>query len=203
MLLRLSHESILGSGFVIAMNNKKFLIRKIKSYFEIEKNDVIFTIGIAFIICLIDLFTKHIVFSSQEEYIYVCPLLNILKVRNYGVSFGLFSNGAKTTTCIILILDIIITVYLFHTLKRKYDYSHPFLFKTSIALPIGGALGNFFDRLYYGSVRDFIDVHLNDYHWPCFNVADVSVCVGLALLIICELFCNNNFCNNNHRISSR
>ena len=57
----------------------------------------------------------------------------------------------------------------------------------ALALILGGALGNVIDRVVYGHVVDFLDFHLNGYHWPAFNVADCGICIGAALLIIDEL----------------
>ena len=53
---------------------------------------------------------------------------------------------------------------------------------------LGGALGNCFDRLFRGSVVDFLDFYLGAYHWPAFNVADIAICVGVALLIVSEFW---------------
>ena len=55
----------------------------------------------------------------------------------------------------------------------------------------GGSLGNIFDRLYYASVPDFIDFHINNFHWFIFNVADIFITIGVLLLIILELFFKN------------
>ena len=52
----------------------------------------------------------------------------------------------------------------------------------------GGSLGNIFDRLYYSSVTDFLDIHINNFHWFIFNVADIFICLGVILLIYMEIF---------------
>jgi signal peptidase II len=63
--------------------------------------------------------------------------------------------------------------------------------KYSLMIVMGGALGNLFDRIYYSAVPDFIDFHINGYHWFIFNVADIFVTVGILCLIFDEMFINN------------
>ena len=60
------------------------------------------------------------------------------------------------------------------------------LFAFSMSLVISGALGNLWDRLVYGFVTDFLDFHAFGYHWPAFNVADICICIGAALLVFDE-----------------
>lgn len=176
------------------------ILKRTKSLFSIKKNDTIFVFFISFVVCLIDLITKCIVFSLQYEGIYICPILNILKVRNYGISFGLFSRETKYVFYIIFFLNITIIIYLIHMLKMRFNYKYPNLFKVSISFIIGGALGNLIDRLYYGNVRDFIDIHLNNIHWPCFNVADTFICIGLAMMIVCEWLYHKKSDNNSTKL---
>ena len=73
------------------------------------------------------------------------------------------------------------------------------MFVVSISSVLGGAFGNLIDRLYYGFVRDFIDCHIADYHWATFNVADICVCVGVGLWILCE-FCYKNKVISNSKV---
>jgi signal peptidase II len=61
--------------------------------------------------------------------------------------------------------------------------------KYGFMMVFGGSLGNIFDRLYYSSVPDFIDIHFNNFHWFIFNVADIFITLGLFLLIYLEIFC--------------
>ena len=71
-------------------------------------------------------------------------------------------------------------------------YSIPKIEKISIALIIGGALGNWFDRLVYNAVPDFIDLHYLDFHWFVFNVSDIIISVGILLLIVSDFFLKTN-----------
>ena len=60
--------------------------------------------------------------------------------------------------------------------------------KMGFSMIIGGSLGNLFDRIYYSSVPDFIDFHINNFHWFIFNVADIFITIGVLLLIFTEFF---------------
>ena len=63
----------------------------------------------------------------------------------------------------------------------------------SLILILGGALGNFYDRIAYGAVPDLIDFHVNDFHWFIFNIADIFISIGVFALIIIEIFDKKNY----------
>jgi len=113
---------------------------------------------------------------------YIYPFLNFYLVWNTGVGFGLASMEANIfyhiLTSIIVVVNIVLIFFL---IKSKGIYVY------LIALIIGGSLGNLFDRMYYFAVPDFIDLHLSDYHWFIFNVADIFITVGIIGLILVEL----------------
>ena len=87
-------------------------------------------------------------------------------------------------TFIILLVNIMLIFFL---LKSKGIYAYLF------ALIIGGSLGNLFDRLYYYAVPDFIDLHLGDYHWFVFNVADIFITIGIIGFILAEFLMKRKF----------
>ena len=113
---------------------------------------------------------------------YIYPFLNFYLVWNTGIGFGLASLEANIyyhiLTSVILIINIGLIFLLIRT-KKVYTYL--------IALIIGGSLGNLFDRIYYYAVPDFIDLHLGNYHWFIFNVADIFITVGIIGLLTVEL----------------
>ena len=113
---------------------------------------------------------------------YIYPFLNFYLVWNTGIGFGLVSMETNIyyhiLTSIILIINIGLIFFL---IKSKGIYTY------LIALIIGGSLGNLFDRIYYYAVPDFIDLHLGDYHWFIFNIADIFITVGIIGLILVEL----------------
>jgi signal peptidase II len=114
---------------------------------------------------------------------YIFPFLNFYLVWNTGIGFGLAS---FETNIFYHMLTIIITIInlalIFFLLKAKGIYTY------LLALIIGGSLGNLFDRIYYYAVPDFIDIHIGNFHWFIFNVADIFITVGIIGLIFAELF---------------
>ena len=113
---------------------------------------------------------------------YIYPFLNFYLVWNTGIGFGLASLEANIyyhiLTSVIAIINIGL-IFLLIRSKKVYTYL--------IALIIGGSLGNLFDRIYYYAVPDFIDLHLGNYHWFIFNVADIFITVGIIGLLAVEL----------------
>ena len=118
--------------------------------------------------------------------IYLTPYLNFYLVWNKGIAFGFFSfNESLIYNLITLVIMVIILIVLSMIVK-----SNGFT-KYSLMIVMGGALGNLFDRIYYSAVPDFIDFHINGYHWFIFNVADIFVTVGILCLIFDEMFINS------------
>jgi signal peptidase II len=138
------------------------------------------------IVFLLDQITKKIVTQGmmQHESITVIPdFLNITYIHNRGAVFGL---GSSVTSPYLSwglsILSVVsLAVILVYFLRLNVRNSKMYF---GLALVLGGALGNLYDRLSYGYVIDFIDMHWFEHHWPFFNVADMSICIGVGLLLI-------------------
>ena len=146
------------------------------------------------IIFLIDRLTKLYILKLAEIEnsvdIYLTSYLNLYLIWNKGIAFGLLSmNESMIYNTITLIIGIIIIVILF-MLWRNDNIQRYFLI-----LIVGGALGNFYDRIIYTAVPDFIDLHFMGFHWFVFNVADIFITVGVFCLILVELFYNNKIIN--------
>ena len=113
---------------------------------------------------------------------YIFSFLNFYLVWNTGIGFGLASLDTNVFYHILtLIIAMVNLVLIFFLIKAKGIYTYLF------ALIIGGSLGNLFDRIYYYAVPDFIDVHLGNFHWFIFNVADIFITVGIIGFIFIEL----------------
>ena len=122
--------------------------------------------------------------------IYITSYLNLFLIWNKGIAFGLFSiDGSIIYNFISVLIGLIIIAIIFMMLKN--DNIQRYFF----ALIAGGALGNFYDRIVYTAVPDFIDLHFYGFHWFVFNVADIFITIGVFCLILVELFFNNKNTN--------
>jgi signal peptidase II len=122
--------------------------------------------------------------------IYISTYLNLFLIWNKGIAFGLLSiDGSVIYNSITILIGLIIIAILFMMLKNNNIQRYFF------ALIAGGALGNFYDRIVYTAVPDFIDFHFYGFHWFVFNVADIFITIGVFCLILVELFFNNKNIN--------
>ena len=120
--------------------------------------------------------------SGTDIDFYIFPFLNFYLIWNTGIGFGLASMEANIYYHILTTIIVFVNLGLIYfLLKSKGIYVY------LLATIIGGSLGNLFDRIYYYAVPDFIDLHLGDYHWFIFNVADIFITVGIIGLILTEL----------------
>ena len=133
-----------------------------------------------------DRFTKIYLINLQSTGtdidFYIFPFLNFYLIWNTGIGFGLVAMETNIYYHILTLIIVIINIGLIFFLIKSKGI-HVYL----IALIIGGSLGNLFDRIYYYAVPDFVDLHLGDYHWFIFNVADIFITVGIIGLILVEL----------------
>ena len=113
---------------------------------------------------------------------YILPFLNFYLVWNIGIGFGLAVMETNIYYHILTTIIAFINIGLIFFLAKSKGI-HAYL----IALIIGGSTGNLFDRIYYHAVPDFIDLHLGNYHWFIFNVADIFITVGIIGLLAVEL----------------
>lgn len=121
---------------------------------------------------------------APPRLIEVTPFFNLVLAWNRGVSFGMFNNdsayGPLLLTGLAIAIVVALTIWLWRA-DNKWVAS-------ALGLVIGGAVGNVIDRVRFGAVVDFLDVHAFGYHWPAFNIADSAICVGAAILILESLF---------------
>ena len=141
---------------------------------------------IIFIIFFFDRLTKlyliNLQASGTDIDFYIFPFLNFYLIWNTGIGFGLASMEANIYYHILTTIIVFVNLGLIYfLLKSKGIYVY------LLATIIGGSLGNLFDRIYYYAVPDFIDLHLGNYHWFIFNVADIFITVGIIGLILAEL----------------
>ena len=138
-----------------------------------------------FFIFFLDRFSKFKIvnyFTENNSVIYVNDYINLDLIWNKGIGFGLFNlDGGLLYHLVSLLIFIIMVViiYLIFSSKKidKFFYSIVF----------GGALGNFYDRVTFFAVPDFIDLHYYDFHWFTFNIADIFISLGIVFLILNEI----------------
>lgn len=133
-----------------------------------------------FFVFLMDRLSKYLILDNLYcgQQINLLPFLNIVHVRNKGITFGLLSGFLSSEILFLLSLSVLI-IFIYWLFKNQN-----FLLPGSLI--IGGALGNLFDRFYYASVIDFLDFYVYNYHWPAFNIADSGVVIGVFLILLHE-----------------
>ena len=135
---------------------------------------------IVIFILLLDQVSKRIVVENIEIFannLEISKYFNLVYVENRGVSFGIFSEHDKSFY--FGILSMLVSAYIIYLLVKSNDLIE----SLGLSLILGGAVGNGVDRLYYGYVVDFIDLHLNNFHWPAFNFADTFITFGAMVFV--------------------
>ena len=140
---------------------------------------VLFTIDRISKIFILKNFLNH---SSSE--IYINSFLNFSLVWNSGIGFGILQLEANIFYLLISIIITVINLILIYWMLTSSNY----LESIFISIILGGALSNLFDRYYYSSVPDFVDLHYESFHWFTFNIADIFITIGIIGLIIIDLF---------------
>ncbi|BAI80655.1 lipoprotein signal peptidase II [Deferribacter desulfuricans SSM1] len=152
------------------MKNKKFLF-------------------LTLIIILLDQYTKYII-KTNFELFEVKPIIkgffNLTYILNPGAAFGFLAKLDESYRQIFFVLITIIAIFIVIYLFVKENRS--LLRKISYSLILGGAFGNFIDRLIIGKVVDFLDFYVGSYHWPAFNIADSAISVGIFFLLLDIIF---------------
>ena len=139
---------------------------------------------------LIDRVSKILIIKKSQEImggeIFSSRFINFELIWNKGIAFGLFSlNDGLAYQLISLLIILIIFILIYFILKSNGFEKFGFI------LILGGAVGNLFDRIFYKAVPDFIDLHINNFHWFIFNIADIFITIGVLCLILVEIFFKN------------
>ena len=157
------------------INEKKFLLLKKENIYSILLITLIFTLD--------RLSKAEIINDINSKSIYVNKFINFDLIWNTGVGFGLLSSESFLIYSLVSILiGTVILILLGVCLMSKS------LDKFIFSVIIGGAIGNFYDRLFYNAVPDFIDIHYNNFHWFTFNVADIFITLGIITFVFKGFF---------------
>ena len=160
-------------------------IKEIKN--NILKKENCYLLAIILLIFGLDRYSKiEIINNFSDTSVYLNDFLNFDLIWNTGIGFGLLkSNTALFYNLISILIGLVVIILFFLALRSKsFD-------KIIYSIIIGGALGNFYDRVFYNAVPDFIDIHYRNFHWFTFNIADIFITVGIIALIIYDFFKTN------------
>ena len=144
-------------------------------------------LSLAALVIVLDQLSKLWVLSALKygERIEVTPFFNLVLVFNPGAAFSFLSDAGGWQRWFFVVLAIAVSGWLTFLIR---SHAAERLLPLAAALIMGGALGNVIDRIRFGAVADFVDVHAAGWHWPAFNVADSAISVGVALLVWQQLF---------------
>jgi len=162
--------------------NNKF--KEKKNSFLKKKNIFIFLI-ILFCV-LLDRYTKNeVIINFSENVFFINNFINIDLIWNTGIGFGFLSTESSLIYNLVsaLVGAVIVILCYFTIISEATD-------KLIYAIIIGGAIGNFYDRLIFNAVPDFIDLHYDRYHWFTFNVADIFITLGIIIFLTNEFLKN-------------
>ena len=156
---------------------------------KVKKFDI-YSFIIIFLAFSLDRLSKMYVISlieKKQSELFINDYLNITLNWNRGIAFGLLSFNATTIYHLISLLILSIIIYLIYLMVVSEKFT-----KIILALIVGGAIGNLYDRLTYFAVPDFIDFHIKSFHWFTFNIADIFISIGILLMIFKEFFLKQN-----------
>ncbi len=137
------------------------------------------------ILFALDRVTKYIIMQDLPIMgeVKITSFFSIVHVRNLGGVFGILNQGGYAKY-LFLVVPSLVAIVLIYILIR---YTMSDARTLALSLVLAGALGNIYDRFFYGSVVDFLDFYYGRHHWPAFNVADIAVSVGIGLIVLLEI----------------
>ena len=154
---------------------------------DVFKKENIYFLIIIFTVFFLDRVSKIKILTNFSESVYfVNDYLNFDLIWNIGIGFGIMSTNSSVIYNLITFTIGFIILFLLYIflISQKLE-------KISYSIIIGGALGNFYDRLVFNAVPDFIDIHYKNFHWFTFNVADIFISIGVLIFILSNWFVKN------------
>ena len=140
-------------------------------------------LSISAIVIALDLYTKHLILGAFQfgEQLKITSFFDLVRYHNEGAAFGFLNDAGGWQKWFFAGISIVAAIVITYLIKKNPTQK---LFCFGLALVLGGAIGNLYDRITLGYVVDFLNFHIGDYYWPAFNVADSAICVGVAILLI-------------------
>ena len=160
--------------------------------FKFLNKNFYINLSLIFLIFMSDRLSKFYIINESAKnlgnFILETNYLNIRLIWNEGIAFGLLSFNSRFFYNSLSILILVIILIVLYMITQSNG-----LKKYSLILIFSGALGNFYDRIFYQAVPDFIDFHINNFHWFIFNLADIYITLGVLFMIVLEIFDKNNY----------
>lgn len=143
-------------------------------------------LALALLVLVVDQFTKVLILGWYQlgDSTYVAPFFNIVRAHNTGAAFSFLAAASGWQRWLFTGIGLAATLFILWLLR---SHSGQKLFSFALACILGGAIGNVVDRLLHGYVVDFLQFHWAGWYFPAFNVADMGITVGAALLVVDEL----------------
>lgn len=140
-------------------------------------------LSISAVVIALDLYTKHLIQQAFQygEYLRINDYFDLVRFHNEGAAFSFLADAGGWQKWFFTGISVLASVVMLY-LMRQYANNKRFCF--ALAMVLGGALGNLYDRVTLGYVVDFLLVHYQDWYWPAFNVADSAITLGVGLLLI-------------------
>ena len=137
------------------------------------------------VIFALDRVTKYLIMQDLPILgeIKINSFFSIVHVRNLGGVFGILNQGGYARYVFLIIPTLVAAVLVYVLIRYTMSNARTL----ALSLILAGALGNIYDRFFYGSVVDFLDFYYGRHHWPAFNVADIAVSVGIGLIVFLEI----------------
>ena len=151
----------------------------------LKKNKIVFLL--IFIIFFLDLITKNYASNNLilNHSVSINNYLNFTLAFNYGAAFSFLSDAGGWQRWFFIIFSLIVIFVIVILLIKDKNAEY-----IAYSFILAGALGNLYDRIFFGYVIDFIEIHYNNFYWPIFNIADIAISTGVIMLLYSILFNN-------------
>ncbi len=138
---------------------------------------------ISAVVVALDLYTKHLIQQAFVfgEHLTITGFFDLVRYHNTGAAFSFLADAGGWQKWFFTAITAIAVIVITYLIRKHHQEK---LFCWGLALVLGGAVGNLYDRLTLGYVVDFLFLHIEDLYWPAFNVADSAICVGVGLLLL-------------------
>jgi signal peptidase II len=139
--------------------------------------------GISAVVVLLDLYTKHLIEAafSYGDMLTITSFFDLVRYHNQGAAFSFLADAGGWQKWFFSAISVVVAIVITYLIQKHRTEK---LFCVGLALVLGGAIGNLYDRVTLGYVVDFLNFHYQHLYWPAFNVADSAICVGVGLLLL-------------------